>query len=96
MMRLLIFNLLLWTGPALAVDTGIKMQISADEVEIYAQPSFSSSVIDRLKRGTAVKRSDTKTVGQGGLGVFYKGKIPTGRIGYVTDSEIEPASTVEP
>jgi hypothetical protein len=65
----------------------VRTQLAGDS-DIYAQPNFSSRKIERVGKGTVVIVRTEKQVGAGGMGVFYKIKTPSGKIGYVTDSDL--------
>ncbi len=65
----------------------LKVQITA-ELEVFAQPSLSSKVIETVPAGQHITMKTDKVIGSGGLGVFYKVKTQKGRIGFVVDSDL--------
>ncbi len=61
-----------------------------DGASVYKAADFDSPVIEYLKPGTKITATIARARGVGGLGLFYKVKTHTGKIGYVTDIEIVP------
>ncbi|MGE4130910.1 MAG: hypothetical protein AB7F86_04695 [Bdellovibrionales bacterium] len=86
----------LWFAPALfAAEPVIRAQVVAS-AELYKRPSFQSKVIETLQAGSFVHMLTKKYVGEGGLGVFYKVKTSSGKIGYLTDSDVSQGSATAP
>lgn len=83
--------------PAHAGASTLRAQIGS-ETDVYAQPNFNSRKIEHLQPGTVVFMKTEKFIGTGGMGVFYKVKTPSGKIGYITDSDLlaESAEPLKP
>lgn len=64
-------------------------KIAVDGAAIYASPDFDSEVIDYLNQGTVVPMTAKQFSGPSGLGLFHKVKTPGGKIGYVTDTDVQ-------
>jgi hypothetical protein len=62
-------------------------QISA-KAEVFSKPDFRSTSLGYIAAGTVVPVSLQKHVGVGGMGVFYKIRMPTGALGFVTDTDL--------
>jgi hypothetical protein len=56
--------------------------------EIFAEPNFNSKKVEKVKSGTLLFVNTEKKVGAGGMGVFYKVKTPSGKVGYITDADL--------
>jgi hypothetical protein len=62
-------------------------KVAVDGAAVYAQPDFDSEVIDYLNYGAKVTVAKKTFTGQGGLGLFYKVRTPSGKIGFMTDTD---------
>ncbi len=67
--------------------TSLRVQV-ASEADVYAQPNFESKKIEHLEKGTVVTMRTDKFIGGGGMGVFFKIKTPSGKVGFITDSDL--------
>lgn len=63
----------------------VRIAVKAD---VFAEPSFNSKVVEKLKPRALISMSTAKVIGTGGLGVFYKVKTPGGKIGYIADTDL--------
>ncbi len=63
--------------------------VITDGAAVYARPSFDAAIIEYLERGTRIPTTLKPVRGSEGLGLFYRTKTPTGKIGYITDVDVE-------
>jgi len=99
MQRVIWFRLLLLMCiallPAYSEGSTLRAQVATD-TDVYAQPNFNSRKIEHLQSGTVVYMKTEKFIGTGGMGVFFKIKTPSGKIGYITDSDLLAPSAEQP
>ncbi len=67
----------------------MRAKVAVDGAAVYAKPDFDSEVLDYLNQGQSVPISHRQFAGTGGLGLFFKTKTPSGKLGYITDTDVE-------
>lgn len=65
----------------------IRAQV-ANDADIYAEPGFGSKKVAHVNAGAVIVVRTEKRIGKGGMGVFFKAKTASGKIGYITDSDL--------
>ncbi len=68
-----------WAVPAAVISDG---------AAVYEKPDFDSKVIDFLPYSSNVEVSKRAFNGVGGLGLFHKVRVKSGKIGFIPDTDI--------
>ena len=63
-------------------------KVGGEPATVYSSPDFDSETIDELKPGTKIPISTKQFQGNGGMGLFHKIKTPSGKLGYVPDTDV--------
>ncbi len=74
-----------WAVPASVVSDG---------AAVYEKPNFDSKVIDFLNYGSKVNVSKKAFSGVGGMGLFHKVRVKSGKIGFIPDTDIRVTDQV--
>lgn len=64
--------------------------VAVDGATVYQAPSFDAPVVDYLPRGQGVIASRETVEGAGGLGLFYRVRLPDRRVGFIADVDLVP------
>lgn len=68
--------------------------VVSDGAAVYEKPDFDSKVIDFLNYGANVQVSKKSFSGVGGMGLFHKVRVKTGKIGFIPDTDIRVTDKV--
>ncbi len=66
----------------------VPASVVSDGAAVYEKPDFDSKVIDFLNYGTKVNVSKKAFSGVGGMGLFHKVRVKSGKIGFIPDTDI--------
>lgn len=62
--------------------------VGNDGATLYSNPDFDSPVIEELSPGAKLPVSTKQFLGAGGMGLFHKVKSPSGKLGFVLDTDV--------
>lgn len=72
----------------------IAASVVSDGAAVYEKPDFDSKVIDFLNYGSKVNVSKKAFSGVGGMGLFHKVRVKSGKIGFIPDTDIRVSNQV--
>lgn len=91
-----VFLFVLMTGPWGLAASIRRFVVVVPQAVVHQKASFSSPRIEILPQGTILRISSRKAIGPDGVGVFYPVVTPSGKRGYLSDVEVEPAPATAP
>lgn len=65
--------------------------VISHEAAVYAKPDFDSEVVGSLQENQKVLMSTRRFQSSADFGSFFRVRLPSGKIGYVADNDIQPA-----
>ena len=69
--------------------------VAVEGAAFYKYPNFDAQVLEYVRAGTKVKASLKPRAGIGGFGAFFKVKLPSGKVGWMTDVDVLPQYKVK-